>query len=94
MKLNEHLLGLILFLQRARLYYISKSEVCGFEGDWYRFAKEEYEDLPDDIFELARVKRNNFNFEEALYFVVTPEMMNCESEKLDQFITAFMPLRE
>ena len=88
-KLNETLLGLILFLKRARDYYISKSEMFDFNGDWYKFVAEEYSDIPDNIFEQAQIAHNYHNFDEALHFVVTSEMMNCQMEELGQFSTGF-----
>lgn len=88
-KLSEKLLGLILFLQRARDYYISKAEMFGFEGDWYKFVREEYSEIPDDVFDDAEIAQNNHNFDEALHFVVTSDMMNCQMEELGQFPTGF-----
>ena len=88
-RLNEKLLGLILFLQRARAYYISKAEVFDFAGNWYRFVSEEYSQIPDELFDQAQIAHNNHNFDTALHFQVTPEMMNCQMDKLGQFTTGF-----
>lgn len=87
--LNERLLNLILFLQRSRDSYISKAEILGLNPNWYELVYQEYCQLPNRIFEQARISKNQHNFDRALHFTVTPEMMQCKTEALGQFPTAF-----
>lgn len=87
--LNETLLDLILFIQRARSYYISRAAIQGSPADWYPEVKRDYDDTPGSVFEKAGIAKNKHNFEEMLRFPVTDEMWRCQAEDLGQFKTAF-----
>lgn len=87
--LNEKLFGLILFLQKARDYYIARREILDSEIDWYCLVLKEYKQIPTAVFEQAKITQNLHNFDEALNFIVTPEMMDCHMDKLSQFKTGF-----
>lgn len=87
--LNETLLELILFIQRARSYYISRAIIQGSPTDWYPEVKRDYDDTPGSVFEKAGIAKNKHNFEEMLRFPVTDEMWRCQAEDLNQFKTPF-----
>lgn len=88
-KLNDRLLGLILFIQRARSYYVSKMEMYDAQGDWYEFVSGEYYSLPIEVFKEAGISQCQHNLDEALQFTVTPQMLNCQESELNKFSTAF-----
>ena len=87
--LNETLLELILFIQRARSYYISRAIIQESPADWYPEVRRDYDDTPRSVFEKAGIAKNKHNFEEMLRFPVTDEMWRCQSEDLGQFKTPF-----
>lgn len=87
--MNETLLSMILFIQRARDYYITKNWVTDETNSWFDQVQKEYQKIPDKIFDTAEISKNRHNFEEMLRFQVTTEMTNSPMEALPKFKTGF-----
>lgn len=91
MPMNAHLLSLILYLQSFKEVCHNKNILFGTQEDVFSLTLEEYNRIPAQIFSAAGIKRNRFNLERILHFVVTEEIMEMEDYQLEAVSVPFMP---
>ncbi|MEF1336396.1 hypothetical protein REH81_06330 [Vibrio rotiferianus] len=81
--MNERLLSLISLIQ-AKKKLAQQESRFGLSEDWLKDTENYFNALPVELIKELGLKKNKYCFEALLAFKITKEMLNCESDKLDE----------
>lgn len=88
MKLNADLLNLILYIQKLKDCLTARNILLEEHKDWFQIVENQFNNLPDSVFQNAGISKCRHNVESALNFIVHEKMLNCDEDELHRFSAA------